>query len=83
MQQQGSPDNKVVWVAQRQEALVKAYNSHSTQRGWFNSHNQTKIDVEKIVKTLTIFNVSNIDGLFNDQSMSSRVNTISVRIRFH
>jgi len=31
----------------------------TAQRGWFDSHNQTKIDVEKIVKILTIFYVSN------------------------
>ncbi len=33
------------------------------QRGWFDSHNQTKIDVEKIVKIFTIFYVSHTEQL--------------------
>ncbi len=31
------------------------------QRGWFDSHNQTQVNVEKIIKILTVFYVSNID----------------------
>ncbi len=32
------------------------------QRDWFDSHNQTKMSDEKIVKILTIFYVSNIES---------------------
>ncbi len=32
-----------------------------TQRGWFDCHNQTEMNAEKILKILTIYFVSNID----------------------